>query len=100
MAVCYISEFKGYAQVGTQMGNDGGLPSLNDQTVAIGAALSSNPFSVNTHLILVSVDAACSIKAEPNGSTTVNVTNLRMAANTSRYFAVIPGQVLSVISNT
>ena len=99
MALLYISEYQGVAQV------HGGMsapqePALLDQTpLAIGGATQSNAFQASTKLIRVHCDAICSIVFGP-APQTATTSNKRLAANQTEYFGVIPGQVLSVISNT
>ena len=99
MALLYISEYQGVAQV------HGGLsapqePALVDQTpLAIGGAVQSAAFQSSTKVIRVHCDAICSIVFGPSPQTATTA-NKRLAANQTEYFGVLPGQVLSVVSNT
>lgn len=100
MATCYISEYQTVA-----WSTAGGLPAgqepaLTDQTVAIGAEAKSAAFNANTRFVRISVDVVCSIKFGPTASTTATTSNKRLAANSTEYFGVVPGQVVSVITNT
>jgi hypothetical protein len=98
MATLYLTEYQGVAQV------HGGMaapqePALVGQTLAIGGGAVSSVFQPSTKLIRVHVDAICSIKIGPNGTTTAATTDQRFASNQTEYKGVLPGQVLSVISN-
>ena len=101
MALLYISEFQGVAQV------HGGMsapmePCLLDQ-VPIGIAggpQSSQPFTFATKLIRVHCDSICSIAIGPPVVTVATTNNARMATNQTEYFGVLPGHILSVIANT
>ena len=98
MALLYISEYQGVAQV------HGGLsapqePALVDQTpLSIGGAVQSAAFQASTKVIRVHCDAICSIAFGTNPTATTS--NKRLAANQTEYFGVLPGQFLSVIANT
>ena len=97
MATLYVSEFGdiaiGRAQAMT-------LPPLASQTVAIGgtSAATTNAFGQNTRMIRVHTDAVCSIAVGP--SPTAVATAMRMAADTTEYFGVNPGDKIAVITNT
>jgi len=77
-------------------------PSLADQVIAYGASIAaqSSPFTAQTRLVRVQATAVCAIKigkgatasAGPVGGTT------RMASGQTEYFAVHPGDQLSVIT--
>lgn len=97
MATLYVSEFGdlaiGRAQAMT-------LPSLRTQTVAISgtSAPTAQAFGENTRMVRVHTDAICSIAV---GTTPVATTSdLRMAADTTEYFGVKPGEKIAVITNT
>ncbi len=95
MAIVYITEYAGIA-VPTQAPSE---PPVNEQTVAIGASSAqSKPFTANTRLIRVSVDAICSVVVGANPTATT--TNGRFAANQTEYRAVQPGHILACITNT
>lgn len=99
MAVVYISE---YAKLGREAYGGPGTniqaplePAIRNQTVAIGASsIQSSEFSKETTIVLVATDAICSVKfgANPNAKST----DMRLAANTSQFFAVAPGSQLKV----
>lgn len=97
MATLYLTEYQGYSTSGTPFQAAKEPPQAN-QTKAIGAVVSSTAFGKNTYLIRVHVDAICSI--EIGASPTATTASKRLAANQTEYFAVTPGQVLSVIANT
>ena len=100
MAV-YIRE---YADVGRGLGviQAGAEPAslAADQKLTNGAvSVASAAFNANTNMVCVHTDAIISITfgmAAP----TAAVTHLRMAADTTMFFAVRPGMFLAVIDNT
>ncbi len=74
------------------------VPPITEQTVTIGGgSASSNPFSKNTTVVRINTDAVCSIAF--GVSPIANTSNMRLAANQTEYFTVIPGQLVAVISN-
>jgi len=99
MATLYISEFKSFASIGAQPTQVLPQPSVTDQTVAIGASSTqSSAFNAEPNVVLLSTDAICSVAFGANP--TAAATNMRLPANTSVTFAVIPGQRVAVITNT
>lgn len=93
MAVLFIAE---YADV---RGNAAFDPPLTEQTVAIGGgSVQSSAFNANTQFIRVHTDAICSVALGPNPTATAQTG--RMAANTTEYRKVYPGQKIAVIQNT
>lgn len=101
MAKLYITEFK---EIGLQLTGARPIqaalqPAQTDQTpVAIGAEAKSAAFGATTTLVRLHTDAICSIAF--GASPTATTSNARMAADQTEYFAVVPGQKVSVISNT
>lgn len=98
MAFIYITEFASLANVsGCPIAM---MPPVAEQRVAIGAETDSNPFNARTRYIRVQNDAICSIAI--GAAPTAAVTGLRLAADSTEYFAVPTnsGYVLSVIINT
>lgn len=101
MATLYVSEFGAIAP-----GGSGGPaqvvcgPALASQTVAIGGSstASASAFGNGTRLIRVHTDAVCSIAI--GTSPTAAATAMRMAADTTEYFGVNPGEKIAVITNT
>ncbi|OXE35719.1 MAG: hypothetical protein CGW95_12255 [Phenylobacterium zucineum] len=103
MAKLYVTEFQ-------QQGADlqgvaipiGKQPASIDQTpVVIGAgSLQSAAFSAQTCLVRIHTDAICSIAFGTNPTASANT--MRMGANTTEYFSVLPGSAMkvAVITNT
>lgn len=100
MAKAYITEYSGVralegfpgpAQIAL-------TPELANQTVVIGSEAKSSAFSAGTRLIRVHVDAICSI--EIGTAPTATTSMARMAADQTEYFGVVPGDKISVITNT
>ena len=109
MAKLYISEFANIvAQQGTTKAESlAAQPAITDQTVSIGAgSLQSNPFNAKTNMILVTSDSVCSIvigaaSLNSGAGPTATASNLRIPANVAPIaFAVVPGQILAVITNS
>lgn len=97
MATLFVTEYQGYSTAGTLF--QAALePEITTQTRAVGAAIQTAAFSKNTYLIRVHTDVVCSVLVGANPTATT--TSKRLAANQTEYFAVKPGQILSVISNT
>lgn len=98
MATVYISEFTIGTDAGTQVARK---PSITKQTVAItGATVQSSPFSGDTKLIRVHVDAICSVAISSVATAIATTSSMRMAADQTEYFEVSPGHCLAVIANT
>lgn len=98
MATLYISEFTLGADAATQVARK---PSLTKQTVAITASsVQSAPFSGDTKLVRVHTDAICSVSIASVASAVATTGSMRMAADQTEYFEVIPGHCAAVISNT
>ena len=103
MAKLYVTEYSdvpsAYAAMALQVVRE---PPLVDQVpVAIGAgALQSAAFSSLTHIVRLHADAICSIAIGPAATATATVNTQRMAANQTEYKMVVPGHVVSVITNT
>lgn len=100
MAKVYISEY-----VTAPIGNNGQLlaagaePSSTTQNVAIGGtSTQSSAFGTTTKFIRVHTDAICSFAIGANPTATAN--SARLAANSTEYFGVTPGQIIAIITNT
>lgn len=75
------------------------LPALASQRLTNGAvSAESATFAAGTRMIGVSTDAIISIAVGVNPIATTN--DKRMAANTTEYFFVSPGQRIAVVNNT
>lgn len=102
MAILYIREYiRQGRDTNGQFVSSGEEPALADQTVAIGAgSLPSNAFNAKTAFVRIHTDAICSILFGTNPTATA--VNARLAANTTEYFAVVPGsgEKVAVIQNT
>lgn len=94
MATLYITEFASVYQGRMVIPQTPG----SHQTVAIGTEADSVAFKDTTVVIRVHADAICSLAF--GSAPTASTTTMRMAANQTEYFAVRPGDKLSVISNT
>ncbi len=81
----------------------GRLPEIVTQVLSA-LPQSSAAFSKDTNIIRINTDSVCSISVGPTNPAgnvpAAAVTNMRLAANVTEYFAVTPGHFLSVIGNT
>lgn len=102
MAVLYVREYiRQGRDTNGQFISAGEEPALADQTVAIGAgSLTTNALNAKTAFVRVHTDAICSIAF--GVAPTATATSARLAANTTEYFAVVPGSAekIAVIQNT
>lgn len=99
MATLYITEFASMGVAGGGSPQIAAMPPLAEQAIAIGAETDSAAFNAQTKFVRLHPDAICSIVIGA-GNPVAATTKLRLAANTTEYFGVQPGQVLSVIANT
>lgn len=101
MTILYISEFGalGTDKTGRAMPVVT-TPSLAEQAISFSAvANSSAAFNAATQFVRVQADAVCSISF--GSAPTATVVMLRLAANTTEYFAVASNaNKISVIANT
>jgi hypothetical protein len=75
------------------------MPPTAEQKVANdGVSTQSAAFNDRTTIIGIHSDSICSVAF--GASPTATVANRRLAANSTEYFEVIPGQKLAVILNT
>lgn len=100
MATLYISEFsQGVSGIGTTVAQMLPQPPVVEQTVAIGVgSVQSSIFNAKTRAVRLNTDVACSVLFGSNPTATA--VNARLAANSTEYFAITPGQRLAVITNT
>lgn len=100
MALLYITEYANAVMsdgVPVQAGQE---PSIDQTPVAIGGgSLQSAAFNANTRFVRLHTDAICSV-VFGESPTAVTNTQKRMAANSTEFFGVVPGQKVAVISST
>lgn len=92
----YVTEFVSVPAVSVyyQAAN---TPALANQTVAIsGTSARSAAFNVSTGLIRIHPDVACMVLVGGTAPTAA-VTSMRMAADSTEYFVVKPGDKVAVI---
>ncbi len=93
----YIREYAGIAHASGKHIQAAPEPGLTDQTVTNAAtAAASSAFGANTYLVRVHTDAAIGILFGENP--TALTSSAKMAADTTEYFGVRPGDKLSVIN--
>jgi hypothetical protein len=99
MATLYISEYVRTGLTTRALVLAGEEPSIASQTVSIGASSAqSSALNAETRFVRVSTDATCSIAFGANPTATT--ASMRLPANSTEYFAVMPGMKIAVISNT
>lgn len=99
MATLYVTEFPSAATDHGASVPVAFTPAIVNNNVAIGAEAKSAAFNVNTKLVRLHADTVCFVKFG-TAPTAVTVTDARMAANQTEYFAVQPGNgmKLSVVA--
>lgn len=98
MASLYISEYSenGFRSLGgVQVASE---PGFDQPVLTIGSVVASAAFGGTTRIVRVHCDAVCSIAF--GKSPTATTANKRLPADHTEYFAVNPGDKLSVIANT
>jgi hypothetical protein len=101
MATLYVAEFNrlGLDRRGNEEVPIAQNPPVAEQTVAMsGTSAQSNAFSGKTTVIRVHTDAVCSILIGTNPTATA--AKMRLAADQTEYFGVLPGDKIAVITNT
>ena len=71
---------------------------LNQQLPVAGFSAQSAPFGATTRFIRLHTDATCRVAFGQNP--TASTASMRVPANATEYFGVIPGQRVAVISST
>lgn len=100
MAFAYIKEYLRQPIDGIGVGLPAGMePALVTQKVAIGAgSVQSAAFNPRTTFVCINVDVPCSYLFGTDPTATAN--DMRMSADQTQYFGVIPGQKVAFITNT
>jgi hypothetical protein len=100
MAKVYVTEFVGADEKTNVLVPAPKASGFVQQTpiTLSGTSAQSAAFAAGTSLVRVHTDATCSVEFGSNPTATTN--HLRMAADQTEYFAVVPGTKIAVISNT
>lgn len=99
MAVVYVTEYAEMPRMSGQLILTGKEPGEAEQTVAITAgSVQSSAFGTQTKFVRIHTDAICSILFGTNP--TAIATKKRLAANSTEFFGVNPGDKVAVITNT
>ena len=99
MATLYIAEFVSIGGTGNFPIQSPLAPPVAEQTVSIGAtSAQSAVFNANTNFVRLATDSACSVEFGANPTATA--AKMRLPANQTEYFAVMPGQKVAVITNS
>lgn len=96
-ATCYVTEFVLTADAGVQVARQ---PALVDQTPITVSSTSaqSAAFSGDTKLVRIHCDVIVSVKF--GTSPTATTSTMRMPADATEYFQVLPGSKVAFITNT
>jgi hypothetical protein len=94
----YIREYKTISSLGPIVAQIAPEPGVDQAPVDFtSGAASSAPFATTTHVVRVWCDVSCSILFGPSPQTATNA-NAPLGAGAAEYFAVSPGQLVSVHS--
>lgn len=75
------------------------MPPVTTQTLtSSGSSAQSAAFDAKTKMIQIHTDGICSVEFGSNPTATTN--SFRLAANTTAYFEVSPGDKMAYITNT
>lgn len=89
-----LAKSQGVVQAGQE-------PAVANQNIATHAASTgSAAFNEDTRFVAISTDTIIAILFAKGAAPTVTVTDFRMAAGTTMFFGVDPGDFLSVITRT
>lgn len=95
-ATCYVTEFVLTADAGVQVARQ---PALVEQTVSVsGSSAQSAAFSGDTKLVRIHCDVIVSVTF--GTSPTATTSKMRMPADATEYFQVLPGAKVAFITNT
>lgn len=104
MATLYITECAeiGETLKGGRLVQAPAMPPIAEQHITIsGSSTASAAFNAATSFVMVHTDAICSLAWSTNSTPPTAVTTAqRLAANETRFYVVVPGGTLAVISNT
>ena len=98
MAKAYISEYSELPVLTGKVVPTGMEPAAAEQVVTFTTTTQSAAFGTNTRYIRVHVDAICSYKFGANPTATTSTP--RMAASSTEFFGVNPGDKVAFVTNT
>ncbi len=103
MATAYLREYANISRTTAAQAPD--EPALADQTITTsGTTAASAAFNASTHLLAISTPAAQAVgvqfSATPGAATAAVAGSLRLPANSVFFFAVRPGDKVSLIDVT
>ncbi len=98
MAKAYISEYSEVPVLTGKVIPTGMEPAAAEQVVTFTTTTQSAAFGATTKYIRVHVDAICSYKVGSNPTATTNTP--RMAAGSTEFFGVNPGDKIAFVTNT
>lgn len=97
MSIAYITEFR-YLENSNDIGGvpqAAKLPGVT-QTVTFTASTQSTVMDYNTRMVRIHVDAACHVAVGDNPTATTSA--MKMAADSTEYFGIAPGQKLAFVN--
>jgi hypothetical protein len=98
MAKAYISEYDVMPVLSGRSVPTGAEPAVAEQVVTFTTTTQSAAFNARTAFIRVHVDAICSYEFGVNPTATTSTP--RMAASSTEFFGVVPGQKVAFVTNT
>lgn len=101
MAKVFVSEYDTMPILSGQAVVTGMEPAIAEQVVAIAAGnTQSAAFNARTKFVRLHTDAICSFKFGTAALAVATANTPRLAANSTEFFGVVPGQVVGIITNT
>ena len=98
MAKAYISEYDVMPILDGRVVPTGMEPAVAEQVVTFTTTTQSAAFNARTKFIRVHADAICSYEFGANPTATTSTP--RMAASSTEFFGVVPGQKVAFVVNT
>ena len=99
MASVYLTEHYAPKFVGGNLLPAVSMPPIAEQKITIGgASVASSAFNALTQVLGVHAEAVCSVAF--GAAPTATSANRRLAAHSTEYFEVTPGQKVAIITNS
>lgn len=101
MATAYIREYADLAVTFSKVAQVPAEPAIADQTVTTSASSTqSAAFDANTRMVAISTPAAGAVCVKFGTNPTATTGSLRLPANSTFFFGVVPGHKVAMIDVT
>lgn len=97
MAILYVTEYRGLSNQANEPAQAVHGAPLAEQAITIPGTAAT--FNANTRIVRLHPDGICSVRMSSTGAV-ASTNSARMIAGQTEYFGVVPGDVLTVVSNT